>query len=247
MTDLPVSARLAWWGTSWLGGLIGPDELLDGVLGHAADEGRDTGHLVVGPDGGEPLLLALAAARTHGATGVAAAFPAAGDPQGVRGDRELAAAAVDAGEAVLLLGADRALVPHRVGRVVEWSSYPTGRRPPPDVGEADRALRAALLVGARELAALDVVSWRPEIADELHDLRTGRVLSAPPGVPARCVEVAGRALHLEAVVTLALADESAALSVTEGAARRAALLPLERAARHALTAACSPDGWPPPA
>jgi hypothetical protein len=28
-------------------------------------------------------------------------------------------------------------------------------------------------------------------------------------------------------------------------ARRDALEPLERAARHALTAACSPDGWPP--
>ena len=29
---LPVSARLAWWGTSWLSGRLSPDDLLDGVL-----------------------------------------------------------------------------------------------------------------------------------------------------------------------------------------------------------------------
>lgn len=238
MTLLPASGRLAWWGTAWLRGHVGPDDLLDGVLGD------DAAHVVVGPTGGESLLLELAAARSHGADAVGAAFPAPGDPVGLRGPREFSAAAVDAGEAALLLGAGTGLVPHQVGRAVEWASYPIERRPPPDLGEADRALRTTLLATVQALADLDVARWRPEVADELHDLRTAVPLAAPPGTPARCVELAGRALHLGVVVDLALEDEGGAVSAGEAAARRAAIEPLARAVRHALTAACSPDGWP---
>lgn len=248
MSALPVAARVAWWGTAWMRGAIGPDHVLDGVLGGTSehDPERDVAHLVLDDDGSEPLLLGLAQARGRGADSVAAAFPAPGDPAGLRGARSFTGAAIEAGEAVLLLGAGSALVPHRVGRVVEWTPHPADRRPPPDLGEADRTLRAALLDAARILADLDVAHWRPEVADELHDLRSAVPLAAPPGTPQRCVDLAGRALHLEAVVELALADDGGALSVTAAGARRTALQPLERAARHALTAACSPDGWPPP-
>lgn len=241
MSGLPVSARLAWWGTAWLQGRVGPDDLLDAVLGD------DVTHVVGGPDGSAPLLLELADARAKGATAMAATFPAPGDPAGLRGPRELNAAAIEAGEAVLLLGAGKALVPAQVGRAVEWTLLPAERRPPPDLGEADRGLRAALLAAANALAELDVASWRPEVADELHDLRSAVPLPAPVGTPARCVDLAGRALHLEAVANLALVDDGGAVSAGEAAARRAAIEPLEQAARRALSAACSPDGWPPSA
>lgn len=241
MSGLPVAARLAWWGTAWLQGRIGPDELLDAMLGD------DVAHVVGGPDGTAPLLLELVDARRRGASAVAAAFPAPGDPVGLRGPKELNLAAIDAGEVALLLGAGTALVPARVGRAVEWTSLPAERRPPPDLGEADRLLRSTLLTTANALAALDVARWRPELADDLTDLRTGVPLAAPPGTPARSVDLAGRALHLEAVTSLALEDDGGAVSVSEAASRRAALEPLEQAARHALTAACSPDGWPPAA
>ena len=237
MSALPVSARLAWWGTAWLRGQVGPDEVLDAV------HGDDVTHVVSASDGPSSLLLELAAARNAGADGVAAAFPAPGDPAGLRGPRELTTAAVEAGEVVLLPGAG--LVPRQVGRAVEWVVLPAERRPPPDLGDADRQLRSTLLAAANLLADLDVARWQPLVADELHDLRTAVPLLAPAGTPPRCVDLAGRALHLEAVVELALRDDGGALSAGEAGIRRAALEPLERAARHALTAACSPDGWPP--
>lgn len=238
-SPLPVSGRLAWWGTAWLRGLVGPDDLLDAVLA------GDVTHVVAGSDGPSGLVPALAAARTAGAEAVGAAFPVAGDPVALRGPREFTGAAVDAGEAVVMLGAALGWVPRVVGRAVEWDAFAVDRRPPPDVGDADRGLRAAVLATADELARLDVARWRPEVADALHDLRAGEPVAAPPGVPARCLDLAARAVHLGAVVDLALADDGAAVSAAEIAARREALLPLERAVRHALTAACSPDGWPP--
>ena len=64
-------------------------------------------------------------------------------------------------------------------------------------------------------------------------------------MPARCVDLAGRALQALAVVDLALEDDGGAVTAYEITARRDALLPLERAGRHALVAACSPEVWPP--
>ena len=47
------------------------------------------------------------------------------------------------------------------------------------------------------------------------------------------------------VAALALDGDGGAVSASEAEARRQALVPLERAARSALTAACSPEVWPP--
>jgi hypothetical protein len=114
----------------------------------------------------------------------------------------------------------------------------------PDVGEADRSLRSALLATANGLAALDVARWRPEVADELVDLRHPQPVAAPPGIPARCLDLAGRALQAITIVGLALEDDGAAVSASEMERRRAALQPLDTAGRRALVAACSPEAWP---
>ncbi|MFC6285180.1 hypothetical protein ACFP3Q_03370 [Nocardioides sp. GCM10027113] len=242
-SDLPVSAVLAWWGTAWLRGHAAPDDLLDAVIG------GDATHAVAGmpaPDGeGTTTLLAgLAALRAAGASALGCAVPTPGDPVGLGGPREFNSAALEAGQAVVATGTGLGLVPQRVGAAVVWQVLPADRRPLPDVGEADRALRRALLDTADALAALDVARWRPEVADELMDLRHPRPVAAPPGTPARCLDLAGRGLQAITIVDLALEDDGGAVSAHEMQRRRDALQPLATAGRHAVVAACSPEVWP---
>lgn len=239
LTRLPVSGRLAWWGTAWLRGQVGPDDLLDAVL---AD---DVTHVVLSPDGPDTLVGVLGRLRAEGATGFGAAFPAEGDLVGLGGPVAFNDAALEAGEAVVALDAESGLVPARVGPTVEWTRLPARRRQLPDVGEADRELRRVLLESAERLAALEVARWRPEIADRLMNLRHRAALIPAPGVPQRCVDLAARGLQALEIAELALEDDGAALTVHEIDQRRGALAPLARAGRRALVAACSPEAWPP--
>ncbi len=238
---LPASARLAWWGTAWLRGDVVADLAIDAVL---AD---DVTHVFIDGDGrSDTLLGGLASLRAAGATSLGAAFPAEGDPVGLGGPAGFNAAALEAREAVLADDAGLGLTPSRVGPTLTWRLEPAARRQLPDVGEADRGLRAVLIESAETLARLDVARWRPEVADRLMDLRHRPAVEAPPGVPARCVELAARALQALEITELALEDDGGARSAGEIALRRAAIDPLARAGRAALVAACSPEVWPPP-
>lgn len=218
------------------------DHLLDAVL----DD--DVTHAVAGLAGAdttETLVGGLARLRAAGATGFGAAFPAEGDPVGLGGPRSFNAAALEAGEAVVVIGTRTGLVPARVGAALTWTAHEADCRQLPDVGEADRALRAALVDSSRTLAGLDVARWRPEVADRLMNLRHREPLEAPQGVPARCVDLASRGLQALEIVEIALEDDGNAVTALETVTRREALLPLQRAGRRALVAACSPEVWPP--
>ncbi|GAA1158466.1 hypothetical protein [Nocardioides aquiterrae] len=241
-TLLPPAARLAWWGTAWLRGHAVTDLVLDAVIG------GDATHVVAdlpGADGTATLVEGLAELRRLGATSFGAAFPAEGDPLGLGGPADFNREALDAGEAVVVEGSGLGLVPRRTGAAVVWTAHPAARRQLPDVGEADRELRRGLLETAEALATLDVARWRPEVADRLMDLRHREPLAAPDGVPARCVALAARGLQATGIVELALEDDGASITAYEVQQRRAALVPLDRAGRRALTAACSPEAWPP--
>lgn len=238
----PLSLRLAWWGTAWLRGVVVPDLLLDAIIGEEAT------HAVAGLDDGptsETLLGGLARLRALGATSIGLALPREGDPLGLGGPARFNAAALEAGTAVVVTGSGLGLVPGATGAATTWVAHPAERRQLPDVGEVDRALRAALIETATSLAALDVARWRPEVADRLMDLRHGPRLSGPTGIPARCVELAGRGVQAVEIVELALEDHGGAVSAAEITAREEALRPLERAGRRALVAAGSPEVWPP--
>jgi hypothetical protein len=215
------------------------DLVIDAVL---ADDATHVVAGLPGTDGPVSLSRALAELRLAGATGVGLAAPAAGDPVGLGGPADLNAAALEAGEAAVSAGLG--LVPRRVGAAVEWTAYDARPRQLSDVGECDRALRVALQLAAGALADLDVARWRPEAADALLDRHHRPALVPPPGIPGRCVELAGRALQALAIVALALEDDGAAVSASQAAARREALAPLGAAARRGLVAACSPEVWP---
>jgi hypothetical protein len=221
-TSLPVSARLAWHVTSWLRGHESTDEL-------SSSFGLD--------------LEQLAELRRGGTDGVGLALPRPGDLLGLGGPAELNAAAIDAGEAVV--GRGVGLVPRHQGSALWWERYDAAPRQLPDLGEADRALRAGTLAAADTLARLDVADWQPQLADEFLDLSRPANLTGPAGIPPAAVSLAGRAGRALRIAELGLADEGGATGAAEMAARREVLVALERTARRALVAACSADVWPP--
>jgi hypothetical protein len=242
-TGLPLdSARLAWFLSAWLRGDVAPDDVLDAVVGD------DAAHDVTGLDDSEPmpLVLALGRIRAAGAVSAGLALPWPGTPAGLGGPAEFNTAAIDAGESVVLAGAGLGLVPHRAGAGVVWSCLPANRRQLVDLGEADRGLRTSMAETATALATLDVARWRPEVADELMNLRHRPTYAAPPGTPPRAVDLAGRAVQALRIVDLALEDAGGALTAYEIDERERTLRPLGGAARAALVAACSPECWPTP-
>lgn len=236
-TALPRSADLALWFTAWAAGRVSLDDARDAVV---AD---DAAHDVVGLEGeagSTPLIVALGRLRASGARGAGLALPVPGDPLGLAGPPDFNADALETGEAVVLDGVDLGLVPHVAGAGVVWRCHrASSRRQAPDLAEADTGLRQALLRTADALADLDVARWRPEVADELVALRRPADLRLPPGCDARAARVAALAARCRTIVDLALEDEGGAVSAAEADARRAALAPLDHAARRGLVASCS--------
>jgi hypothetical protein len=234
--ELPRAARLTIWFNAWLLGDTSTDTARDSMIG------GDVAHHLTGlPDHPEPipLVLALGKLRNLGATEARLALPAPGDPLGLSGPIAFNEQTLDAGEGCVLPGAGLGLVPLVVGAGVFWQAHPAGCGPgPPDLAEADRDLRSALARAADDLAGIDVAGWRPEMADDLVDLRSSVTMTGwPPGYPPRALTVGAAALRALAIVSLAVGDLQASVDHTR-------LAPLDRAARRALVAACAP---PPPA
>ncbi len=234
---LPASARLALWFTAWAEGRASLDAARDAVVA------EDTSHHVVGLPGRDdavPLILALGLLRTEGGRRAALALPAPGDPLGLAGPSGFNAEVLDAGEGVVVAAAGLGLVPHPVGAAVQWTCHDAEvATHVPDPGEADSGLRRALLGTAERLAELDVARWRPEVADALLELRREVDLVLPATMAPRAVRLASLASRCRTIVELALEDDGGSVTAHEADARRAALLPLDHAARRGLVAACA--------
>lgn len=230
---LPRSAVLTCWLAARLVGRVSPDSFVEAVTGD------DPHHLVVGL-GPEPvsLVLALGHLGAGGASGARLALPVPGDPLGLAGPAGVNAAALIAGEAVLVPGTGLALVPQEDARTVLWQASPALVPAPLDPAEEGRLLRRSLLESTRALVDLDVASWQPEIPDLLANLRHRPALPLPPRTPPLLVEIIERATLCRDVVALAREDDGGAVSAQEARRRREALDGLERAARRALVAAC---------
>jgi len=240
--DLPLSARFAVWFTAWVSGAASADDTRDAIVG--ADAAHDVTGLRGEPEP-QPLILALGRLRNHGATGAGIALPVPGDPLGLAGPGPFNVEVLEAGEGVVLDGTDLGLVPHRAGSGVVWACHPAvSHRQLPDPAEADTGLRQELLRTTDALADLDVARWRPEVADELMSLRRSAHLRLPGSMAPGAVRLASTAARCGTIVELALRDDGGSVSAAEARARREALVPLDRAARRALVAACSSSVWP---
>lgn len=227
---------LALWLNACLRGSVGPDDFAEVV------RGDDPQHLVVDwPDAGDPMpldALPAAASRASGTT-AALALPVAGDLLGLRGPSAFNTLAVDAGEAVVLTGTGRGLVPTLDARTVLWQAGPAESAPPLDPAEEGRQLRSSLVTATAELSRLDVAAWQPEIPDLLMNVRHRPPMRLPPGVPPRAAEDLERAALCLEIVDLALHDDGGAASAYEIAERRRCLTDLDRAARRVTVAVCS--------
>lgn len=230
---LPLSGLLAGWLSACLAGRAHPEEMVEAL-------GSDALHLLTGLDD-EPLslVLALGALRRRGATGAALALPVPGDLAGLAGPPAFNEQALDRGEAVLVIGAGLGLVPEVGDDVVTWHAAQAERPRPLDPQEADAMLRTTLIEVTHRLVELDVARWQPEIADALSNLHHRLGASLPPHFAASRAATVERAALCREIVALAQESEGGAVSAFEIDARRAALAPLDRAARHALVAACS--------
>ena len=237
---LPLSARFALWFSAWVSGSASLDDTRDAIVGD------DAAHDVVGipgsPDPADPvpLIVALGLLRSERATGAGIALPVPGDLLGLAGPGAFNGEVVDAGEGVVLEGAEFGLVPHRAGAGVVWTCHQAvSRRQVPDPSEADQSLRQALLRTSDVLADLDVARWRPEVADELIALRRHADYAFPTAMAPRAVRLAALATRCRAIVDLALEDDGGAITAAEAEARRQAMGPLDHAARRGLVAACA--------
>jgi hypothetical protein len=244
VVSLPPSARLACWFNAWLAGRRGTDATLDGLLGSAA------ALEFVGPEAGSRTSPAemLARLRRDGLTCASIALPEPGDPLGLGGPPAFNTAAIDAREAVVLHGMSLGLVPVATTSVISWRvlpSQPAGYLA--SVAEASRDLRHAMRAAADQLVELDVVSWRPEVADALIDLR-GDVGASDGDLPfpdSASAGLAAEGLRAWRIVSLATVDDGGATTAFESDRRTMALRPLARAARAAICSAVSGSGAEP--
>jgi hypothetical protein len=247
------SARFVAWSHAVRLGNASPDRAADEIAA------GDPPHRVQGlPGDGQTLPVLLA--RLAPTTGPRLVLPATGDPRGLPGPGALTAAAISAGEAVLLpelpAGVLLGLVPVPESSRTTWQAYPfepadlADTRPTglPSLAEADRSLAESVREATELLTRLDLARLDDESAAALGALRAGALDGdgLAPGYPQRAYRVLALARRLRVIVALASRGDGAALTAAEAEARRRVLADLDRAARHAEAAAynCPLEGAP---
>ncbi len=247
------AARLAVWGTAFLR----DDAPLDHVV--AAVEGGDEPHLVCcGMSAPDELAEALDDLRAAGVAGLRLALPAPGDLLGLTGPPDVNTAVLVAGEAAVALptpGSDGVALlvpsvtafgpPGDQGHCVTWRTLRAAAALPdlPSLSEADRTLRTTMAEATDRLRRLDAAPWGGG-AENAAAARHRRGVTMPTSADPRAMALADQALAVLTLVEVARRDDGGAVSAHTAAARAAVLGPLERAARRALVAACTPSMAP---
>jgi hypothetical protein len=236
--ELPNAGRLAAWGTAALTGAVSPDEAADEVAG--SDDAAHRVHDLPGEPAPVNLAYAFGRLRALGATGLRLVLPVPGDVSGLPGPPAFNERAVGRAAAVLTVGRPSlALLPETRGT---WSVHDVAddRRTTMSLGEASHALAAAMREATEVLARLDVARFEPGAARALAARSAPVHRQLPASVDPQAHLVLQQALWLTEIVDLAGRSDGAAVNASEMAERTRVLRDLERAARRALEAACSP-------
>ncbi|MGW0042076.1 hypothetical protein [Rhodococcus sp. NPDC003348] len=260
------------WSAAWLAGASSPDDAIDAVRAWAPM------HLIASADAevalqwdlpwpdptdaGPVTLLRAVRAVTTADPGAAPilVLPAAGDVRGLPARTEFAAAALAAGQGVMI-GAPGSpgigVVPTVEGPdVLRWTVYSVPEIPRPveqfGLGEAEYALREAVRDAADALASMHggfdpgQGDPRARIADALADLSRH---TTPDGTSARALRILDTADQVAAILTVAGESSGRAQTATGASARDDTLRPLWTAVRTARVAAvtsCVGAGQPRP-
>lgn len=242
------------WAAAWLHGRAAPDDVIDAVAAwgpicqvQAADQATATELDLPGPDDAPTGLVALLTAlRRAGSQDLQLVLPVPGDVRGLPADGPLSRAALDAGEALLIPGAELGLVPTLStvdsSAAQLWTVYSTGPLPALDeplLSDAEYGLQSAVRQAARTLADLGVAKHKPGVRDEIAQTLQARAQHEwPEAMPSRALRVLARADEVAAILSAAGVDDpGGALSASAADARAAALRPLGLTVREARRSA----------
>lgn len=242
MSALPVSVRLALWGTLALAGRVGAADVVQ--LAHPdvdAVAGDPAGRLELWRDLGEQVVLV--------------ALPHPGDLTGMpRCSPDVAGVAADAGECVYVAGIGGLLVPDQaefgpvgdVGTRVDWQAYEA--EPVPrhtlemlSLSELERELAAAVGEASHDLERVHGRPW----SSAPRDSADRRLAAGPWGLPADTSSRALRVMATAARVTtiadegLVLAASGPALDLHSSRHREMGLRTLQGRADRTLAAAAN--------
>jgi len=241
-----AATALTLWGAAHAAHAAGAaaDDVLTGISGHGITASvRRAGQFPNGslaadvPGPGEPAAGPSALLPILRSDSPVLVLPRDGDVRGLPATgagSPLTIAAVAAGAAVLLPGADVTVVPVDG----QWRLYPgIGTPEVPDPVGAREELDAAVL---RATAAFARADLGRDTARARHCVTAGvqrLTVPLPPGIPARAAALLDRCVYLEAVLAAVARYDTAAVSVFEFGQVADAVTPLAEAARHARLAA----------
>jgi hypothetical protein len=239
------------WASAWLQGTAAADDVLDALSAwetehHIAAFDQRTAERLELPTRDEPAAapaMLLAALRRVGVRGGGIVLPVPGDVRGLGGESDFAAAAMNAGEAVVLGDANLGLVPARIAQgMLRWTVFECPDGPPREqlsIAEAENELAGSMRSAATALIELGVAKHRPNVRGEIEQIAASRPRPGwPTGMPSRAQRVLARADELEAILTVAATEApGAALSAKTARARETVLRPLQHAVRGARATA----------
>ena len=240
VSDHRRCARLAAWGSAWLAGSAGFDQVLDAVTG----KGRHVGGASFDLAGLNPVGVALTDWKRAGTPALRLVLPVPGDVRGLTGAPAFRARVLDAGQAVygndfgvtVLAGRE---TPSSAGREFVWHRGDYTELPPDPLSlqDAEHDLTEAIRETASDLARRGATSWLADLAPALSDARrAGERLHLPASHPPRAVRLIAQAERLTAVFAVVDRDDTGALTAGERADKLQALAPLRLAVRRALIA-----------